>query len=174
MIPFVSAVRSGFTWSKIPHSHNYELKLNDEIIGTLVRPSCWSPRFLAETRDGRWAFRRGGFLGTGVEIADADSERPTASFKSSCGGGGTLIFVDGQRFHLGYKGWWHSVWTVTTDDGQPVLQLHAREKTVELRATAGVSSIRLFLLIMFAWSRVLQADEDASAASVAAISAVVG
>ena len=174
MIPRFSPVPNGLTWSKIPHTHNYELKLKDEIIGTLARPSCWSPRFLAETRDGRWVFRREGFLGTRVEIAEAASERPIASFKSSSGGRGTLIFVDGQRFQLGYKGWWHSVWTVTTDDGQPVLALHTREKTVEVRARAGVPSIRLSLLIMFAWSRVLQADEDASAASVAAITAVVG
>ena len=174
MIPCFSSVRSGLTWSKIPHTHNYELRLNDEIIGTLARPSCWSPRFLAETRDGRWAFRREGFLGTGVEIADAASGWPIASFKSSLGGGGTLIFVDGQRFQLGYKGWWHSVWTVTTDWPSSVLQLHTREKTVEVRARADVPSIRLYLLIMFAWSRVLQADQDASAASVAAITAVVG
>jgi len=174
MIPFTSAVRSGLTWAKVPRTHNYELMLNNESLGTLARPSCWSPRFLAETRNGRWAFRRAGFLGTGVEITDADSEQLIASFKSSWGGGGTLIFTDGQRFYLEYKGWWHPVWTVTTGDGQHVLQLHTRDKTVELCTSAAVPSIRLSLLTMFAWSRVLQADEDASAASVAAVVAVVG
>lgn len=171
MIPFSSAVSGRLTWSKTPHSRNYELKLNDEVMGTLERPSCWSSKFLAETQDGRWAFRRGGCLGTGAEISDEDSEQPMATFKLSWSGAGTLIFADGQTFHLAHKGWWRPVWTVTTEDGQPVLHLHTREKEVELRASA-VPSVRLSLLIMFAWYRVLQADEDAtSAAAVAVITA---
>jgi hypothetical protein len=169
MNPHSSVVRNRLTWSKIPHTPNYELKLNEKTTGILSRPSYWSPRFLAETRDGRWVFRRQGFLGTGVEITDAVSEEPIAAFKSSCGGGGRLIFSDGQGFWLKYKGWWRPVWTVTTDDGQLVLEVHTREKTVELRAAKAVPSIRLSLLITFSWSRVLQADEDASAASVAAV-----
>jgi hypothetical protein len=171
MIPFTSAVRHGLTWSKIPHTHDYELKLNGEIAGVLARPSCWSPRFLAETPGGCWAFRRQGFLGTGVEITDADSGQTIASFQSSCCGGGTLIFADGQTFHLKYKGWWRPVWTMTTDDDKPMLHLHAREKTVELPVSAAIPPVPLCLLIMFAWSRVLQADEDASAAAVTAAAA---
>jgi hypothetical protein len=60
---------------------------------------------------------------------------------------------------------------VSTDDGQPVLEVHTRENIVELRASAGIPSTRLSLLITFCWSRVLQADEDASAASIAAMTA---
>jgi len=167
MNPLSSVVRNRLTWSKIPQTPNYELKMKDEITGVLSRPSYWSPRFLAETRDGRWVFRRQGFLGTGVEITDAVSEEPIATFQSSCGGGGRLTFVDGQGFWLKYRGWWRPVWTVTADDDCLVLEVHTREKTVELRASTAVSSIRLSLLITFTWSRVLQADEDASAASVA-------
>jgi hypothetical protein len=168
MVPFTSAVRHGLTWSKVPHTHDYELKLNHETAGVLARPSCWSPRFLAETPGGRWAFRRQGFLGTGVEITDANSEQTIASFQSSSCGGGTLIFADGQTFHLKYKGWWRPVWSVTTDDGRPMLHLHTRDKTVELQVSAGISPIQSRLLVMFAWSRELQADEDATAAAVAA------
>ena len=171
MNPLSSIVRNRLTWSKIPRTPHYELKINEETTGILSRPSCWSPRFLAETRDGCWVFRRQGFLGTGVEITDADSEEPIARFKSSSGGGGRLIFTDGQGFWLKYKGWWRPVWTVSTDDGQPVLEVHTRENIVELRASAGIPSTRLSLLITFCWSRVLQADEDASAASIAAMTA---
>ena len=169
MIPSSSAVSGGFTWSKIPHSRNYELKLNGDTMGTLEHPSCWSSKFLAKTRDGRWTFRRGGFLGTGARIEDADSEQSIATFRSSWSAGGTLIFADGQTFHLACKGLWHPVWTVATEDRQPVLHLRTREKTVELRASAAVPSVRLSLLIMFAWYRVLQADEDAASAAVAAV-----
>ena len=172
MIPFSSGVSGRLIWSKIPHTRNYELKLSDEIMGTLVRPSCWSSKFLADTPDGHWIFRRGGFLGTGAEIAGADSAEPVATFKSNWSAGGTLLFADGQTFHLRCKGWWRQVWTVTTEDGQLVLQLHAREKTVEVGTNAAVPSLRLSLLTMFTWYRVLQADEDAAtAAAVAVVSA---
>ena len=80
MIPLSSASSTGLTWSKIPHTRDHELKLNGEAVGTLRKPSFWSCNFVAETRDGRWTFRRGGFLGTGTEILDG--ERPIAIFKA--------------------------------------------------------------------------------------------
>ena len=170
MIPLSSAVSSELTWSRIPHSRNYELKLNDEVVGKLVHPSIWSSDFVAETEDGRWTLRRGGFLGTGSEIVDAASQQQIAAFKSAWGGSGALIFADGQSFYLKCRGWWHPVWSVTTESGQPVLELHTREKTVELPAGATVPESRLSLLVLFAWYRVLQAEEDAaSAATVAAV-----
>jgi len=79
-----------------------------------------------------------------------------------------LTFTDGQSFAFACSGWWRPVWTVTTESGDPVLIAHVREKTVELPAGADVPEDRLALLIMFAWYRVLQAEEDASAAAVVA------
>jgi hypothetical protein len=61
---------------------------------------------------------------------------------------------------------------VTTDGGQPLLLLHTREKTVELPAGAVVAGSRVSLLVMFAWYRVLQAEEDAAAAG--AVAVIVG
>ena len=170
MIPISSANSSGLTWSKISWTRGYELKLNGEVVGKLERPSYWCSKFLAETQDGRWIFRRGGFLGTGAEILDAASEQPIAVLKSGWGGGGgTLTFADGQTYHLECKGWWRPVWTVIAESGQPVLRLHTREKTVELPAAAVVPGSRLSLLTMFAWYRVLQFEEDAASAAVAVI-----
>jgi hypothetical protein len=166
MIPLSSTISDGLTWSKIPRSRSYELKLNGEVVATLQRPSAWSCNFRAETQDGRWTFRRGGFLGTGAEMVDATSERRLATFKSAWAGGGTLTFADGQTFHLRCKGLWRPAWIVTTESGHLVLQLHSRGKTVELGPGAGLSVSRLSLLIAFAWYRVLQAEEDAAAVAV--------
>jgi hypothetical protein len=169
MIPLPSAVSAGFTWSKLPRNRGYELKLNGDVVGRLHRPSCWSTKFLADTQNGRWRFRRSGFLGTGSEILDLASEHQIATFKSAWGNGGALTFADGQTFQLGCKGWWRPVWTVTTGGGQPVARLHVREKTVELETGAAVPENRWSLLILFAWYRVLQAEEDAAAAAVATV-----
>jgi len=169
MIPFSSALSGELTFSRIPRSRNYELKLNGETVGTLVRPSMWCAKYVAETEHGRWTFRRAGFLGSGAEILDADSNQTIATLKCSWGMGGTLTFADGERFRLECRGWWRPVWTVITGTGQPVLHLHTREKTVELPAGAAFSESRLAQLVMFVWYRVLQAEEDAATAATVAV-----
>ena len=170
MIPISSSTSSGLTWSKRPRTRNYELKLNGDVVGTLSRTGFWCPNFVAETQSGCWTFRRGGFLGTGAEIVEAD--RAIATFKAPWGGGGTLTFADGETFHLECKGWWRPVWTLVAENGQPVLHVHRREKTVDVATGSAIADSRLSLLLMFAWYRVLQAQEDAAAAaSIAVIAA---
>jgi hypothetical protein len=47
MIPFRTAVSSGFTFSE--NWSGFELKQNDQTVATLRRPSMWSQNFLVET-----------------------------------------------------------------------------------------------------------------------------
>jgi len=62
------------------------------------------------------------------------------------------------------------VWGITTQNGQPLFELHTREKTVDVVAPALADHDRLSLLILFTLYRMLQADEDAtSGAAVAAV-----
>ena len=83
-----------------------------------------------------------------------------------------MSFADGQTFHMACKGWWRPIWSVIAENGLPVVHLHTREKTVERPTGSAAPDSRLSLLIMFAWYRVLQAEEDAaSAAAVAVIAA---
>jgi hypothetical protein len=173
MIPLSSssAISSGLTWKKTSCSRNYELKLNDQLVGTLERPSFWSSEFVANTQNGTWTFRKTGCLGNGAEVFDSASQQSIATFKSEWGGGSTLTFTDGQSFRLRSKGWWRPVWSVLGESGQPVLVLDVRDKTVDVPTAGAVPDSRLSLLIMFTWYRVLKAEEDASAAVlVAAVS----
>ncbi len=184
MIPLnsSSAMSGGLTWKKTSCCRTYELKLNDQRVGTLDRPRFWSSDFVAETQSGSWTFRKTGFLGNGAEVLDSSkrdstskqdspSQPPIATFKSEWGGGNTLTFTDGQSFHLQSKGWWRPVWSVIGESGQPVLVLDVRDKTVDVPTPGAVPDSRLSLLIMFTWYRVLKAEEDASAAAmVAAVS----
>jgi hypothetical protein len=167
MIPLSETSSSPLTWSKIPRTHNYELRRNDEVIATLHHLRGMSPHFVAESQHGRWIFRRNGFLGAGSEILDAQSQLQIASFKAAWSGGGVLSFSDGQVFRLECQGLWHPVWTMTSPDGEAVLRLHSREKTVEVFA-AQVPEDRLSLLTLFTWCRVQQAHEDAAAAAMIA------
>jgi hypothetical protein len=175
MIPISSALSGGLIWSQISCTRQqHELKLNNELVGSLQKPSFWSSEFVAETQAGRWIFRKGGFCGTGAAILDAASKQPVAISKSNWGGRGTLTFTDGQVFQVQCNGWWRPTWSVLTESGQLVLQIHTRERTVDLpsgTAAAALSNDRLALLIMFTWYCVLRAEEDAATAVlVAAVS----
>jgi len=171
MIPVSSALSSGLIWSKISCNRDYELKLNNELVGRLHKPSFWSSEFEAETQAGRWTFRRGGFCGTGAAIVDSVSKQTVATSKSGWGGRARLTFADGQTFQVECKGWWRPVWSVFTESSQPVLHIQTREKTVDLPAGSAVTNDRLAMLIMFTWYCVLRAEEDAAAAvMVAAVS----
>jgi hypothetical protein len=166
MIPLSTASSSGFTFSA--NWRGFELKQNDQIVATLRRPSVWSSNFLAATANENWVIRCGGFWGNKAEIVDAPSQQPIAYFKSAWGGKGTLTFADGQTFFVVTRGWWHPVWIVVTETEQPVLRLHAREKSVELHNVGALAEGRLLLLVLFTLYRVRQAEEAAAAASAAA------
>lgn len=168
MIYRSSVISGNLTWSKISHRY-YELKLDSQVLGTLRRPNFWSSTCLADTQSGHWIFRRGGWFGAGLQILDPTSARKIATFTSVWGGGGgTLTFADGESFSLECDGWWRPVWQVASQTGETLLRLHPREKNVELAERAALVGTRLSLLILFACYRVLQGEEDALVAAIAA------
>jgi len=174
--PVPSAVSGGIaqaqiTWSRVAYGRRHEVKQNQQVVGTLQKPSFRSTNYLADSTGGHWRFRRAGFLCSGAEILDAASEQPIAQFKSAWGNGGALTFSDGQTFLVKSSGWWRPVWIVTTESGRPVVQVRTREKTVELDGSVAANDGRVSLLILFALYRMLQAEEEAaSAVLVAAVS----
>ena len=60
------------------------------------------------------------------------------------------------------------MWSVTTEANQPILQLHTREKSVEVHEDAALPADRLLVLMLFTLYRVRQAEEAAAAGAVAA------
>jgi len=168
MIHSSTATLSGPVWSKVPHSRDYELRYNGQVWGRLKKPSFWSSEYLAETPHGSWTFRRTGFFRMQAEIAETATRNQVAIFRYAWGNGGTLTFADGQTFRLSCKGCFRPVWTLTNDQNEAVLFLHRRQKNFELPKTASLSQARKTLLMLFTLYRVLQAEEDASAALIAA------
>ena len=168
MIPISSAIPRGLYWSKSPHQRGFQLTSQGEVVGSLQKTNFWATEFRAESAHGSWKFRRTGCFRTGTEIVDANSNAQIAIFKPQWSGGVKLAFSDGMTFRLTCKGFWRPVWTVWAESGQAILQLHTREKAVELPGTAPVAEDRLTLLAIFVWHIMRQAAEEA--ASTAALS----
>ena len=167
MIPLSSTTSADLTWSKLSY-RSYVLELSNHVLGTLSRRSFWSSTFFADTQYGHWTFRRGRWFGASTQILDPTSTQKIATFRSVWGsGGGTLTFADGETYCLECEGWWRPVWQIAAPNGETLLRVHAREKTVELSA-ASLPSSRLTQLIFFTWYRALQAEEDIMIAAITA------
>jgi hypothetical protein len=165
MIPISSASSGGLLCSQMVWSRNscgYELKLNDEVVACLRKSSFWSSDYRAESGYGNWRFLRSGMLGNGAEILDESGR--VATFKAGWGGPGTITFADGQAFLVTSEGCWRRVWKVTSADGQRVLQVRTKEKTVELEQPSSVPENRLLMVALFIFFRMRQAEEDGAVA----------
>jgi hypothetical protein len=173
MIPISSAASGGLIWSKISSPRGYVLKLHGEVIGSLRRTSLWSSEFQADSSNGKWRFHRAGCFQTQTEIIDVPSSVQIATYKTNWSGAGALAFSDGQTFWINSKGYWRPVWKVLSDDGQPVLLIRPREKTVDLAKNLNLPDDRLTLLTIFTWYVQQQVSEEA-ASSVAAVVAATG
>jgi hypothetical protein len=172
MIPISSAISGGLVWSKIPHQRGYELKSNGSTIAALQRKSCWSQEFRAESQQRSWKFRRIGFWRFASEIVDVNSGVQIATFKPNWGGGGRLVFSDGQTFQSTSKGLWRPVWSVLACSpvlahGQLVLSLQARGRKVVSVNQMHLPEDRLTLLAIFTWHIMQQTAEDAAAGAAA-------
>ena len=168
MIPSSSVTLGTFTWSNLPKNQGCELRRDGGPLGTLRRPSVWSSDYVATIGGKQWTFRRSGFWGNCSDVVDSDSQPAIATFKCSLAGRGTLMFSDGQKFDFVCHGLWRPIWSVTSEDGKPVLALHSREEFVEVNPDSGVPESRLSLLALFALYRVRQAEEDAASAAIVA------
>jgi hypothetical protein len=172
MIPISSATSGGLLCFQMVWSRNgsgYELRVKDSVVACLRKNSFWSSDYHAESGHGNWRFQRSGMLGNGAEILDESGR--VAAFKSGWGGPGTITFEDRQAFLVTSEGCWSPVWKVTTADGQCVLQVRTKERTVELEKPTSVPENRLLMLALFIFFRMRQVEEDgAIAVMVAGIS----
>lgn len=171
MITLSSTTSSGFTWSKMPRSGGYEVKLQGAIVGTLRRTSLWSSNHQATTLNGTFTFRKCCW-GTKAEMVDSASRQQIAIFQSGWRKRSTLTFADGQRFYFERKGCWRHQWSVYNQSGQPVLSLDIREKSADAEIGNEMERNRLALLIMFILYRIRQSEEEAASAIAATVALI--
>ncbi len=163
------------TWVKSKIKGRHELTASGPILGSLQRVDFWKSVAQAEFKGKTWSFQRSSFARTGV--LEEPGGRLVAHFKANWPGGGTLVFTDGQRFHLMARGFWRPLWSRVHAQGKTLLEVAPHEKEVRVTGWAGTEAwnslqTKMPVLIMFSWHQVLQANDDAAAtASISAAAA---
>jgi hypothetical protein len=84
----------------------YELRADNELVGTLHWPSAFRSRCVAETIDGSWTFERQGYWNSRASTRAAGSDQDLLTFKPNWTGmSGTLEHLDGRVFKLQTNMW---------------------------------------------------------------------
>jgi hypothetical protein len=163
------------------HKRDFELRAGEEILATLRWDKQRRQIAAGEAADGRWTFRRPGFLHQHVEARLSEVDLEVARFQPLLRGGGTLEFPDGRRFGLRPTSFWNAEWAWTTATNDILLRVkRTARSTLEkgvIELLPGTSGIpELALLILLSWYLIILAADDAAtatmSASVAATAAV--
>lgn len=108
----------------------FELRTGDEVVGTLV----WSGRSLAtaDTADGRWTFKREGFLHPRVTVRVPGSDDNVAVFHPGWTGGGTLDLGSGRQIRFVAANFWRSRWQWLDGDAKPLIHFNSQQGALRL------------------------------------------
>jgi hypothetical protein len=158
----------------------FELRApDDEPAATLRFETALGTLATAESAEGRWTFKRVGFLNVRVTVREVGSETNLAVYEPKLWGDGVLRFPDGRTYEWKAMNFWGTQWCFADAQGQVVFAFKPerdRPKLSELFKTqadvevgpAGQGLAELALLVLLGWYLVILQQDDAAAAAAAA------
>jgi hypothetical protein len=161
----------------------YQLQRGEILLGRLSFRSSFGTLALAETSEGRWTFKRVGFLNPRVTARIADSGEDLAVYQPKLWGDGILSFMNGLVFTWKPTNFWATDWAFADAEGNLVIAFKggvAEEKlrdifkiqsTVEVVAAPQSRDVFSVLLALGMYLLVLHHQDAAAAAAATAGSA---
>ena len=171
------ADREALRWIQAgARGRDFDLLAGDAVLARLRWAKTSGSLALAESEDGRFSFKRTGFLSPKVTVRAPGSASNAAIFKPNWEGDGTLELPDGRRFRWANTNFWQSEWAFAEEGGEglvhfrPRLDAHPLSTEVRVARRAFVRVLELPLLALLGlYLLILMADErDAIAAAAAA------
>ncbi|MGA2590456.1 MAG: hypothetical protein ABSH32_11105 [Bryobacteraceae bacterium] len=152
----------------------YQLTCNGSEVAILSFESRYGSLATGECGQGKWTFKRTGFLSPRVSIREAGSETDLAIFTPGWTGSGSLAFGSGRRYQLRPTNFWHTEWAFQTEDGNPAVTLSGPHGVFKQGGNAGVAQSAagspetpVMLLLIWYLRILMNADAAAGAAVVA-------
>lgn len=94
----------------------YELKSGEKLVGTLSFRSTFGTLAVAEMANGKWSFKRVGFLNPRVTVRGHGSERDLAVYQPKFWGDGILYFTKGPTLLWVPTNFWRTDWAFLDQD----------------------------------------------------------
>lgn len=136
--------------------HEYELCTADDLVATLRWVKTGGSLANAESANGKWTFKRAGFLKPRVLVRRAGSVSDIATFEASPNGNGFLDFSHGERFRWADTNLWRTEWKWSSLDGTHLVGFKLQSDPAAVRASVDVqpgmaADLELPLLTLLGW-----------------------
>lgn len=151
----------------------HRLVSGETVYATLEWPQAFRSTAVSNSREGRYSFKRGGFLHPFVTVRRQEFEMELAKLSLDWKGNGELVFANAQRFTFARDGLARFDYEVTDHRGAHLFSLKKEMSAIkhsgEIRISpAGMSHRDIALLVTLGWYLAVMVTEDAATASAAA------
>lgn len=166
MKPF-SEAGSQLTWIRQSSDGRvYELRSGEDQVAVLRWEKPAGSLAQAETTEGKWTFKRIGFLQPRLSVRSAGSEQDLAWFEPGVGGGGAVHLASGHIFRWS-SNFWRAEWAWLNAAGKHGVKLHrefsAGEREGKVEIERGVLPEReLPILVILGWYVIILQTEDSA------------
>jgi hypothetical protein len=155
----------------------YELRIGEQVAGTLRWQKGWGSLALAEWNSNQWTFKRVGFWQPRVTVRIPGFEEDTAIFRPNWNGNGTLELVAGRRLNWVATRFWRSEWSFLLEDGTELVRFRPKFGLATVKARLKVKPAahavpELPLLLLLGWYLLLLRFEDDAGATAATLTSI--
>ncbi len=153
----------------------HRLVCGETVYATMEWPQPFRSMAVSNSREGRYTFKRGGFLHPFITVRREEFEMELARLSLDWKGNGELVFTNAQRFTFTRKGMARFDYEVADHRGSVLFTLKKEMNAIkhggEVHITpAGLSHREIALLVIIAWYLAVMVTEDAAAAAAASSS----
>jgi hypothetical protein len=114
-------------WSRVKgKGPMFELRASDEPAARLRWIKRWGSLAEAEVAEGRWTFKRAGFLRPRVTVRREGSEVDAAVHEPGWSGNGTLTLAGGRTLRWVSTSFWGSHWEFRDPGDSPLVHFHVK------------------------------------------------
>lgn len=163
-------------WEQPKWTHRFHRLMSMEMTyATLEWPQAFRSVGLSSSREGRYTFKRGGFLHPHVTVRRQEFEAELAKLTLDWSGNGELVFNNGQRYRFSRPSMLRFDYEVTDHRGTVLFHLNKEWASFKhsgdvLITAAGLAHRDIAMLTSLCWYLAVMASEDTAAATVATTS----
>ncbi len=154
----------------------HELRSDKNVYATMAWLKVFGSLAEAQTADGKFTLKRGGFMRPYVTIRDVAMDSDVAVLKIGMLRHGTIEFGNGKRITVMSKRFWSFEWEFIDENGQTLCTIRQRAKVMKHSADVTFYELvrkdrDLMTILLLGWyTMILMSDEAAAAAAGAAAS----